>query len=104
MSDILNDLNVDKEDFDWQHLAVCSGLDTNLFYDKYEADVNIAKSIDQMCLACPVISICHENGVENDEHGVWGGVYMSSGSVDKARNTHKSQEIWKQLKRKHVYR
>ena len=34
MSDILSNLGVDEEDFDWYHLAICSGMDTNLFFDK----------------------------------------------------------------------
>mgnify|MGYP003349949554 CR=1 FL=1 len=46
MSNILNDLGVDKEDFDWWHLAICRGMDTNLFYDKYEIDINTAKNIE----------------------------------------------------------
>lgn len=101
MSSILNDLGIDQDDFDWWHLAVCRGMDTNLFYDKYEADINIAKGIDEACLSCPVIKMCYESGVENDEHGVWGGVYLNSGSVDKARNVHKTQDTWKRLKKKH---
>jgi hypothetical protein len=103
MSNILNDLGVDKEDFSWWHLAICGGMDTNLFYEKYEADVNIAKNIDEACLSCPVISMCYDSAVKNNEYGVWGGVYMSSGSIDKARNTHKTPEVWKKLKAKNVY-
>ena len=49
MSDILNELGVDEDDLDWFHLGICRGMDTNLFYDKYEADINIAKSIDEAC-------------------------------------------------------
>lgn len=101
MSDILNDLGIDKENFEWWHLAICSGMDTNLFYDKYEADANIAKNIDEMCLSCPVVNMCYEAGIENNEYGVWGGVYLSSGLLDKARNIHKTQEIWKRIKTKH---
>jgi hypothetical protein len=103
MSNILNDLGIDSEDLDWYHLAVCNGIDTNLFYDKYEADINIAKSIDEACLACPVIKMCYKAGVEQNEYGVWGGVYLSSGSPDRARNVHKTPEIWKRLKKKHVH-
>jgi hypothetical protein len=102
MSSILNDLGVDKEDFDWWHLGICRGMDTNLFYEKYEADINIAKSIDEACLSCPVINMCYESGVENNEYGVWGGVYLNSGALDKTRNIHKTQEVWKRLKKKHV--
>lgn len=101
MSSILNDLGVDQEDFEWYHLAICRGMDTNLFYEKYESDINIAKSIDQACLSCPVISICYQSGIDNNEYGIWGGVYLNSGSIDKARNIHKTPEIWKLLKNKH---
>jgi len=98
MSSILDNLGVDKDDFQWFHLALCNGMDTNLFYDKYEADVNIAKNIDEACMGCPVIKMCYESGTENNEHGIWGGVYLNSGSVDKTRNTHKTKEVGKRLK------
>jgi hypothetical protein len=103
MSSILSNLGVDEEDFDWYDLAVCRGMDTNLFYDKYEADPNIAKNIDEACLSCPVIAVCYKAGQENDESGVWGGVYLTSGSIDKSKNLHKTQDLWKRLKKKNVY-
>ena len=103
MSSILNDLGIDQEDLDWYDLAVCRGMDTNLFYEKYEVDQNIAKNIDEMCLSCPVVSMCFESGLENNEYGVWGGVYISSGSIDKSKNLHKAADIWKRLKKKNVY-
>jgi hypothetical protein len=78
-------------------------MDTNLFFDRYESDINIAKNIDEACLSCPVIKICHDEGIANDEYGVWGGVYLASGAVDKARNAHKTKEVWKRIKEKHVY-
>jgi hypothetical protein len=102
MSDILNNLGVDEEDFDWFHLAICRGMDTNLFYDKYESDPNIAKNIDEMCISCPVVSICYQNGRENNEYGVWGGVFLNSGLIDKSKNLHKTSEIWKRLKKLNV--
>ena len=98
MSDILNSLGIEEGELEWFDLALCLNMDTNLFFDKYETDLNIARNIDQACLACPVISICYENGTENDNYGVWGGVYLNSGSIDKVRNAHKTKEIWKQLK------
>jgi len=104
MSDILSNLGVDEEDFDWYHLAICSGMDTNLFFDKYEADANIAKNIDEMCLNCPVSKICYEVGVERSEYGIWGGIYLNSGSIDKARNVHKTTEVWKNIRKKNGIR
>lgn len=98
MSDILNSLGIEENELEWFDLALCLNMDTNLFFDKYETDLNIARNIDQACLACPVISICYDYGTENDNYGVWGGVYLNSGSIDKVRNAHKTKDIWKQLK------
>ena len=39
----------------------------------------------------------------NSDNGVWGGVYLNSGSPDKARNAHKTKDVWKRIKEKHVY-
>lgn len=103
MSNILNELGIDPDDFGWMDLAVCQGLDHNLFYDTYENDINIARSVDEMCLSCPVIKMCYEHGIQNDEQGVWGGVYLYSKSIDKSRNLHKSAETWKKLRSKGVH-
>lgn len=100
MSNILDNLGIEENDLDWWHLAVCRGMDTNLFYDTYEVNINIAKSIDEACIACPVSKICYNIGVENDEHGVWGGIYLNAGSADKSKNLHKTPEVWKRLKKK----
>jgi len=100
MSNILNDLGLDENNFEWQNLAVCSGMEVNLFFDKYEIDINIAKGIDEACLSCPVSKICYETGVENNEYGVWGGIYLSAGTMDKSKNLHKTKSIWNRLKRK----
>ena len=100
MSDILNDLGLDEDTLDWYHLGACLGMDTNLFYEKYEADLNIAKNIDEACFSCPVSKMCYESGVSNSEHGVWGAIYLNAGSIDKARNTHKTQEAWKRIRSK----
>lgn len=103
MSNILNELGIDQEEFSWWHLAVCRGIETNLFYDKYEIDENTAKSIDEACMSCPVIKMCYKSGTENSEYGVWGGIYLNAGSIDKSKNLHKTQEVWKRLKAKNVY-
>jgi hypothetical protein len=102
MSSILNDLGIDQDDLNWQDLAICRGINTNLFYDQYEVDSNIAKSIDEMCLSCPVLKMCHESGISGLEYGVWGGTYLSAGIIDKSRNLHKTEDIWKRLRRKGV--
>lgn len=101
MSKILNSLGLDKDSLQWQDLALCLGMDTNLFFDSYETDPNIAKSIDQACMSCPVIAMCYKYGIESDNYGVWGGVYLSSGTPDKSKNSHKTKEVNKRLKTLH---
>jgi hypothetical protein len=101
MSNILNKLKSDEDSLRWWHLAACQGMDTNLFFDRYEVDVAMAKAIDQACLSCPVIKMCYKSGLDNNEYGVWGGVYLSSGSVDKMKNIHKTKDVWKQIRQRH---
>lgn len=98
MSDVLSVLGIDVEELEWQDLALCSGMDTNFFYDDYESDVNVARVVDEGCLSCPVMAQCLERGVENGEWGVWGGIYLVSGRPDKNRNSHKGQDIWSQIR------
>jgi len=104
MSNILNDLGVDVEDLNWTDLAACSGMPAEFFFDTYEVDQTLAKNIDEMCLVCPVAKQCLAAGVEGDEYGVWGGVYLTLGDVDKTRNSHKTPEVWKRWKSKHGQR
>ncbi len=101
MSDILNKLNSDENTIKWWHLAACQGIDTNVFFEQYEVDTNIAKAVDQCCLSCPVIQMCYKSGLENNEYGVWGGVYLSFGDIDKMKNIHKTKDIWKQIRQNH---
>lgn len=99
MSNILDDLGIDKDSFDWYDFAICKGMDTNLFFDKYENDVNIANSIDQACISCPVKKTCLSIGQSGNEYGVWGGIYLNAGSIDINKNAHKTPEIWKKVKK-----
>jgi len=93
MSSLLEEFGLDPEDFEWQDLALCSNMPTSFFYDSYESDTETAKSIDQVCLRCPVIKECFFMGAKG-EHGVWGGFYWNgSGTPDKNKNSHKTEEI-----------
>lgn len=99
-SDIQSLLGIDFETLEWQDLALCEGMDTNLFYDDYESDEQVARVVDEVCLSCPVMAQCLARGVENGEWGVWGGVYLTSGRTDDGKNTHKTPEVWNQIKEK----
>lgn len=98
MSSVLSVLGIDPEELEWQDFAICGQMDTNLFYDEYESDVNVAKMIDQACLSCPVMAQCMMSGIDNNEWGVWGGIYLVSGKQDKNRNSHKTEEVWEEIR------
>lgn len=91
-------LGLDEETLEWQQLALCQGMETDLFYDSYESDEQAAHVVDDVCLSCPVMSQCLQWGIENDEWGSWGGVYLTSGKMDTNRNRHKSPETWEKIR------
>lgn len=97
--DIESVLGIDLQELEWQDLALCNGtMDTNMFYDDYESDIQVARVVDEVCLSCPVMAQCLQRGVENGEWGVWGGVYLTSGRTDTNKNIHKTKETWDSLK------
>lgn len=101
MPSIFETLGIDPQDAKWYHLAACSNMPINWFYDDYESDKNVANQVDQICLHCPVIDICYEEGIRNKERGVWGGVFLDLGRPEKTINAHKDAKHWKKLKRLH---
>ena len=102
MSELFNALGVDLDDLEWQDLSVCKGMDTNNFYDDYESSAELAKVIDEACLSCPVMTQCLQQGMDGGETGVWGGIYLSLGKPDEARNAHKTQAVWNRIKERIV--
>ena len=80
---------------EWSDGAECKGVDTNNFFDAYESDPAIAQNVDRLCREyCPIAKMCFAVGVSHKEWGVWGGVYLKDGVVDKEFNQHKSKQDW----------
>ena len=78
----------------WKDNALCLGLETNLYFDKYEDEESIRQNIDLLCRQCPVKKICFANGVSGKEWGVWGGVYLEGGDISREFNKHKTKHDW----------
>jgi Transcription factor WhiB len=94
---ILDELGLDPDNVRWEDLASCKNLPDvmiNLFFDDYEEDEVFAREADQICLACPVIKQCLEDGMSNQQWGCWGGVYLTDGEIDAKLNKHKNEEDW----------
>jgi hypothetical protein len=73
---------------------LCINMDTNLFFDKYEEDLQVSNAVDSLCSQCPMQRKCLAYGVSNQEWGVWGGVYLEQGKISKEFNKHKDNDLW----------
>jgi hypothetical protein len=78
----------------WKDESLCFGLDTNLYFDKYEDNIEQRPITDDMCRICPVRKTCFANGISGKEWGVWGGVYLENGEISREFNKHKSKQDW----------
>ena len=81
----------------WQDEALCSGLNTENYFNNYEDNPELAVQIDLMCINCPVIRECFKYGVSTESWGVWGRVYLVDGKIDSMKNSHKTQEVWSRI-------
>jgi len=81
----------------WKDNAACLGLNTNIYFDKYEDNLESRYNVDAFCKQCPVRKICFANGVSGKEWGVWGGVYLEGGEISKEFNKHKNKKAWSQI-------
>jgi hypothetical protein len=78
----------------WKDEGSCRDYDTNLFFDKYEENVDLRPAIDNLCATCPMARQCFAVGVSQKEWGVWGGVYIENGKISREFNRHRSKEDW----------
>lgn len=62
---------IDTSQLKWMLRGFCSTAQANpeIFYE--EGNEETAKAF---CHRCPVINICREWAIDNDEEGVWGGM------------------------------
>jgi len=97
-SSIFEILGISAEDLRWKDLGLCNGEDPDRFFEDYESSPRVAQVTDEMCLSCPVRQQCLRAGVEGNETGVWGGVYLVNGRADENRNMHKTKEVWDEIR------
>ena len=81
----------------WKDNAACLGIDTNIFFDKYEEGIESRHIVDSVCKGCPVANQCFAVGVSGKEWGVWGGIYLEGGEISKEFNVNKSKKDWGEI-------
>lgn len=59
----------------WKSYGLCEGMDVNLFFERFEDDTILRRSVREMCDSCPVKKVCYLHGQNDHEVGVWGGIY-----------------------------
>lgn len=82
---------------DFLDQALCNGMDVTRFFEDYEESQELATNIDSLCMSCPVIAECFKVGVSSESWGVWGGVYLIDGKIDKQKNSHKTKKTWNRI-------
>src|SRR5690348_8392931 len=96
---LLEELGLDEETLTWRHLALCNGMapsnpdEPDLFFEKYESDTEIAKAMDEVCLSCPVMKSCLLKANADKDYGLRGGIFLTNGKPDQAKNAHKTPEV-----------
>ena len=78
----------------WKDDASCLDMDVNDFFENYEEDLEVRADVDSICQSCPVRRICFANGISNKEWGVWGGIYLENGKINREFNRHRTKEAW----------
>ena len=78
----------------WKDKGLCVGEDVNLFFDKYEEDIEVRKEIDSLCSICPMARVCFATGISQKAYGVWGGIYLDKGRISREYNKHKTKQDW----------
>lgn len=101
---LFDELNIDPDNFTWEDLAACKGMDINWFYDSYEGDEVHARNADKVCYNCPALAACGLHAIDHKEEGLWGGVYWSNGKPDRTKNKHKTEEDWQWLEEQYNQR
>lgn len=107
LPNLLEELGLDEQTLSWHQLALCSGRKTNTegmplswFYEDYENDEELAKAMDDVCLSCPVMKDCLMDATDCKDSGLRGAIYLDNGKPDKARNAHKTPEVWARIREK----
>lgn len=75
-------------------------MQINWFFDDYEADEELAKAMDEVCLSCPVLKECLMEATDMQDSGLRGGIYLKKGKPDRMRNQHKTPEVWARIQEK----
>ena len=89
---IAEEFNLDRENFIWQDLAMCEGINpfnphikdkADIFFEESESNPNVANAAKSICDYCPVKAMCRQDAVDSKAHGIRAGEMFVGGKVAK---------------------
>jgi hypothetical protein len=79
---------------EWKDKGLCKGMDTEMFFDRYETDENVRVAVEDMCMSCPVVRDCLATGISQKSWGVRGGIYLENGEISREFSKHLTKKDW----------
>lgn len=79
---------------EWKNNGACLNMDTELFFDKYEEELEVREFVDELCHDCPLVRHCFAVGVSQKAWGVWGGIYLENGNISREFSKHRTKQQW----------
>ena len=76
-----------SQEWDWQVVAACRGMDVEIFFHPYDDEHRTTKErriehAKAICQDCPVLAQCRNHALTTREpYGVWGGLSESERAV-----------------------
>ena len=69
---------------DWRNAAKCLGADPDIFFPPSKGQAEQAK---RFCHNCEVAQECFTEAIQNNERGVWGGVYLGADTAKEMKTS-----------------
>ena len=78
---IIDEFNLDEENFIWQDMAMCHNIPTDAFFDHSESDSRVEDAVKAVCGYCPVREMCLQTAQDQKAQGIHGGERLLRGKI-----------------------
>lgn len=87
---VVQEFHLDRDNFTWQDLSMCEGINpfnpnikdrADIFFEESESNLNVEAATKSICDYCPVKEMCKRDAIETKAHGVRGGELFAGGRI-----------------------